>query len=61
MMCGTHGNGPASPDHYLRFHTSFYYYVIYANYMVSKVITIYGQSYVFQGQPYDSRSTMDST
>jgi len=26
--------------------------------MVSKVITIYGQPYDFQGQPYGSRSTM---
>jgi len=29
--------------------------------MVSKVITIYGQPYDFQGQSYGSRSTMGPT
>ena len=35
----------------------FHYCVIYINNMVSKVITIYGQPYGFQGQTYGSRST----
>jgi len=60
-MCETLGNGPARRDHYHVYHTSFHYYVIYVNHLVSKVITIYGQSYGFQGHPYDSRSTIDST
>jgi hypothetical protein len=34
---------------FLRFHTSFHYCVIYINHMVTKVITIYGQPYGFQG------------
>jgi hypothetical protein len=35
--------------------------VIYINRIVSKVVTMFGQPYRFQGQPHGSRSTMDPT
>ena len=41
---------------YLKFHTSFNYYVIYVNHMVFKVITTHDQQSGFQGQPHVSRS-----
>ena len=54
------GQGPPSASRvpYLRFNTSFHYCVIYIKHMVLKVITIYGQPYGFQCQPYGSRSTI---